>query len=1203
MRPGDVIADRFEVVSLASAGGMGTVYSALDRSTGVRAAVKMLHAFGSEYVSLFDREARVLAELSHPGIVRYIAHGSTADGDMYLAMEWLEGEDLAERLLGGALGIDETLVLAQKVSEAMAAAHARGIVHRDIKPSNLFLREREADKVKLLDFGVARSRAGTRPATLTGAIVGTPGYIAPEQALGAKELDPRADIFSLGCVLFECLTGRPAFEGEHVMVLLSRILLGDAPRVREVRADVPEAFDALVSRMLSKDPKSRPADGSELREELQAVEASWGPRAPSLATASRAARRAGEADTLPVAIPRPHVDASADGTAGDEEDSTVESVVEAAVVSTTPQLLGEPAPFVARTREIAAIEAALALAARETTPRAMFITGPPGIGKSRLLAEIAQRFWSRSDGPTVWRGNGDPIGASSPFRMITGLLHRALGLPPKAPSGGRKPRLERHIFSRVQRRISGPEQRRVAEFLGEIMGIPFAHGGSVALRAARQDARLMGDQMKRAFEDWVRVVAQGRPLVILLDDVQWADRPSLDLLDLVLRNGAGTQVLIVAFAQPDVHTRHPNLWAGTIPSEVSLGRLSTAESELLVRKALHLEGDDEASRRRTRVFAKFGTTVGPDEISSIVQGAGGNPQRLEEMLRAVVFGVGDRVDGDVAARIAALPNEARRRLEAASVFGLEHSEDGVTAVLKDTTDTIALSAWVGSRQWLLELMRQELIAQTGAPIAKEYAFRHPLVRAAAYASIPNHERAYLHRRAAEWLERSGTIDPGVMATHFERAGEPRRAAGYAGLAAERSLEAHDYEAVLAWVDQGIQDGAEGDLHGTLMILATEAHKWLGAHERALESAQTALATLPRGSPLWYSAVAEVALAAGNIGNLDRLELAHTLIASARAEGEAGPALVIAEARVALQLLYAGRHDAADMLLGPVDQALSAVAQRDPEVMASVHRVRGFRAMFSGDAGTSAAEFHAAARAFETVGDLRNACIQQVNVGYATIELGAYDQAERALRQALASAERLGLESLTAFARHNLGLALARQGQLYEARAIETQALEAYERQGVRRMAGGSRIYLAMILALGGDVVGAEQHLRLAIEGLGGHPPARAQALATLARVLVLAGRAEEAVGPATEALDLLESIGGIEEGESLVRLEHAVALNATGNRFAARKAILAARDRLLERAQRIQDPDWRQSFLTQVPENARTITLAKAWAPHASPDS
>jgi tetratricopeptide (TPR) repeat protein len=1195
MRPGDVIADRFEVVSLASAGGMGTVYSALDRQTGVRAALKMLQSCGEQYARLFDREARVLAELSHPAIVRYIAHGSTAEGDMYLAMEWLEGEDLAERLANGPLAVDEGILLGLKASDAMAAAHARSIVHRDIKPSNLFLREREVEHVKLLDFGVARSRGGTRPATLTGVIVGTPGYIAPEQALGAKELDPRVDVFSLGCVLFECFAGRPAFEGEHVMVLLSRILLGDAPRLRTHVAGIPEELDELVAKMLAKDPKERPADGAEVHARVAAIAARYAaqPRASSVAQAPP--RRAVEADTWPAMLPKPAAAPPADP---EEEDSTIEASAAELPPEIVPTLLGEPGVFVARERELAAIEAAMEHAFSSRSPRALLVTGASGGGKSRLRAEVLRRLRSREESVAVWSARGDTIGADSPFRGLSALLWRGLGLPPRGAASPRKPRLERRVATAVKRLAAEHDVRRIAEFIGEIVGISFGRDG-VALRAARQDALLMGDQMKRAFEDWTSLVAAERPLLIVLDDLQWLDRATIAFLELALRSIKDRPVFVLAFAQPDVHTRFPSLWGGAA-TELALSRLSYDESLQLIRSALRLDTSPSAPRR-ARHFAKWGTTVTPDDIDAIALGAGGNPHRIEEMLRAMAFGVGDPMDGEVRVRVEALPDEPRRRLSAASVFGLSFSEDELSAVVKDATDTIELTAWVGARQWLLELGRQELLLALGPTLSKEHAFRHPAVRDAAYALLSEEDRVFYHRRAAEYLERVGHAEPGVLAHHFEQGGEPRRAAGYAVLGAERALAAHDHAAVLAWVERGIRDGAEGELYGTLMLLATEAHKWLGDNRRALESAEEALTALPRGSSLWYGAIAEVALAAGNLAALDRLDLVYELLRAVRQEGELGSALVIAEARVALQLLYAGRHDLGEALLAPAERELTLYAQRDPEVMASVHRVRAFRAMFAGDPGTSVAEFHAATQAFEAVGDLRNACVQQVNMGYATIELGAYDQAEHALRSALATAERLGLDNLTTFARHNLGLALARQGQLYEARTIETQALDAFVRQGLRRLEGGSRIYLAMILALGGDNAGAEAQAQLAVEVLSGHPPARAQALATLARILVLAGRLDEAVAPATEAMELLEALGGIEEGESLVRLEHAVAINAVGGRFAARRAILAARDRLLARAEKIQDPAWRQSFLTRVPENARTLTLARSWAPHSRP--
>src|SRR5262249_14650889 len=150
----------------------------------------------------FAREASVLAELSHPGIVRYVAHGVTPAEELYLVMEWLEGEDLLSRLLRIGLTLKESVLLRTRVAPALAAAHAKNIVHRDLKPTNLFLVDGQIEKVKLLDFGIAQLDSVTRM-TRTGVLLGTPGYMAPEQARSSQGIDPRADVFSLGCVLFE----------------------------------------------------------------------------------------------------------------------------------------------------------------------------------------------------------------------------------------------------------------------------------------------------------------------------------------------------------------------------------------------------------------------------------------------------------------------------------------------------------------------------------------------------------------------------------------------------------------------------------------------------------------------------------------------------------------------------------------------------------------------------------------------------------------------------------------------------------------------------------------------------------------------------------------------------------------------------------------------------------------------------------------
>jgi eukaryotic-like serine/threonine-protein kinase len=262
MRPGDLFANRFELDRLAGMGGMGVVWRALDRSTGEPVALKLILHLRADYIARFQREARVLAEFQHPRIARHIAHGTTDDGQRYLAMEWLDGEDLEARLARGPLGIDESLALVGKVADALTAVHARGIVHRDLKPANLWLVGRRLEHVKLLDFGIARLTDATYALTDPGAPIGTPAYMAPEQVRSDPDIDASADIYALGCLLFECLTGRPPFVADHLVALLAKVMFDEPPRPGALRPGVPAGVDALVALLLAKGRAARPKDAA-----------------------------------------------------------------------------------------------------------------------------------------------------------------------------------------------------------------------------------------------------------------------------------------------------------------------------------------------------------------------------------------------------------------------------------------------------------------------------------------------------------------------------------------------------------------------------------------------------------------------------------------------------------------------------------------------------------------------------------------------------------------------------------------------------------------------------------------------------------------------------------------------------------------------------------------------------------------------------
>ncbi|MGZ6076541.1 MAG: protein kinase domain-containing protein [Myxococcaceae bacterium] len=257
VREGDVLDGRFEIGPVASSGGMGVVHRGRDLQTGAPVAVKTLR--GVEGAERFRREVQVLSGLRHPGIVTYLGDGRTTD-ELYLVMEWLEGEDLDARLEAAPVNTQDAVRIGIQLASALAAAHAKGIVHRDLKPSNIFLADFRVDRVKLLDYGIAR-QAGSPTLTEVGMVIGTPAYMSPEQARGDRDIDGRADVYGLGAVLFRCIAGRAPFEGHTPHELLGAVLHRPAPRLSDF-AHVPAALDALVSQMLDKTPGRRPSDGN-----------------------------------------------------------------------------------------------------------------------------------------------------------------------------------------------------------------------------------------------------------------------------------------------------------------------------------------------------------------------------------------------------------------------------------------------------------------------------------------------------------------------------------------------------------------------------------------------------------------------------------------------------------------------------------------------------------------------------------------------------------------------------------------------------------------------------------------------------------------------------------------------------------------------------------------------------------------------------
>ena len=281
---GDLIAERYELEELVGTGGMSSVYRARDKLLERHVALKILHdTYGAdeETVERFRREARAVAQLSHPNIVTVIDRGED-DGRQFIVFEYVAGENLKEVVRReGPLAVRRALELTLEVARGLAFAHHQGLVHRDVKPQNVLMNG--DGRPKVTDFGIARSLDVEHGMTQTGTVLGTSNYIAPEQASG-EPVDAYTDVYSLGVVLFELLTGDVPFQGENFVAVAMQHLNEPVPSVLERRPDVPARVANAVERAMAKDPRDRFPSMDDLAAELEACLAELGPEPDGDAT-------------------------------------------------------------------------------------------------------------------------------------------------------------------------------------------------------------------------------------------------------------------------------------------------------------------------------------------------------------------------------------------------------------------------------------------------------------------------------------------------------------------------------------------------------------------------------------------------------------------------------------------------------------------------------------------------------------------------------------------------------------------------------------------------------------------------------------------------------------------------------------------------------------------------------------------------------
>jgi tetratricopeptide (TPR) repeat protein len=800
------------------------------------------------------------------------------------------------------------------------------------------------------------------------------------------------------------------------------------------------------------------------------------------------------------------------------------------------------------------------------------------MGKSRLGAEFIRRARDRHPEVAVWAGRGDSLRAGSTLDLLAQTLRDGLGIHEGEPLSARHDKLR----ARVAERVPPADRPRVIAFLGELVGAPASERtgeADAALRAARQDARLMNEQMRAAWLDFLLAETAAHPVLVVLDDLHWGDFGTVRFIDAALRDRGKRPWMVVALARPEVYEVFPRLWAERQNvQELRLKELGRKAGERLVRQVL-------------------GDAVSSDTVEHLVKQADGNAFYLEELIRAVAEGkdlaLPETVLAMVETRLARLPFEARRVLRAASVFGEVCWDSGVALLLGELMN----AAVVG--EWLARLVEQEvLVARPDSRFrgARELAFRHTLLREGAYATLTADDQRVGHRRAGEWLERRGEADPMVLAGHLQRGGDGAHAAQYYLRAAEQALHVLDQDGALARTELGLACDPPPEIRIALLSLRCQAS--LRIPRIAFDEADELLRAAPPGSIAWVQGMAAYYAFAMMAGRIEELPASIALLPGVTALPEAAGAMARLFLIAVVTLDMLGRVQQATALEEPF---VALVRERgEHELLAQFwwNFGVGMRAAYAHDDPWNALVHSDAIQPiFDVIGGEMIQVDMQLTRGMNQWYLGALGSAVTVLEGIPAADTAMGLANSQR--RFLLAWLYADRGALDPARALAVQLTESSRAHRDRLGQARGHWVLAEVLRRTGDLEGAEREIQAALAMA--IPIEQPGALATLSALRLAQGRAAEALAAAEDAMAKAEVAGacGMFRG-AFVRLAHAEALHATGAHDAARDAIARARARLVAIADRIGDPGYRASFLAAVPENARTLALAAAWL--ADPD-
>lgn len=1081
-----LLAGRFVIEREVGRGGVGIVYRATDEVTKAHVALKVIAIPGVDAgeEARFGREGRVLAGLNHPGIVRVVAFGQLDEGQPYVAMEWLEGEDIAQRQKRAPLTLGQAVEIGAQVADALAHAHSVGIVHRDIKPSNVILvgsKEGEEGSFdsKLVDFGVASAEDARL--TRTGAIIGTPAYMAPEQARGDAEVDARADLYGLGATLFEMVAGRPPHVGPTPIAILARLVTTPAPRLTEIIPEAPHSLDDLLAHMLATFPDDRPNGAAAVAARLREISAELEHAPPTARTVQpdsgsspqsmgsmilSSARPGGSrlvTSILATAVPKGpargrliahlrargaeatelggdaivahlgvkkalgdeavraldlglrlakagcRVGVASGRTRIDRARPTGEVVDRAAALSrdaqkgqvfadtTTSELahgrfemqvradgtsvvgtrgsakkdVAGGSPFVGREADLSQIVSAYERSEEDETPIIVTISGAPGIGKTRLRREAVSRIASHPSAPRVAIVRAESFAKSHALGIMADVARGIAGVSKGAQLDDVMAATDA-LLSNVE--VVGPGTRDLVARLVANEPLP----ESVDARAAR-------DALWIALTDMAMRASKATPLVIAVEDAQWADLESLAWLDHLLGRAAGHSVFVLATARPTLWRDDPARFAGRDHVRIELRPLARRTVRAIAKSIL---GD------------KAQTAEGEALVESIAAQAGGSPLFAEELSRLAHHGRdaanAPTIEAAIQVSLDALDEDVREAATKLSVFGMQVWDAGLAAL--------------GVRN-VAEVMRALTSAEVTVEQAasrfketREWAFKHALTREVAYASLGDDQLKELHALAGQWLARMGE-DDAIVARHLELGGEPVKAANYLEKAARRALAANALGEAVRLAEKSLAFAEEKPSQFTRAQILDEAWNRLDARAGERDTAVRAMQESVHDEASEVRALgARVRYEDASGGGPDTSASLKDVIVRAKAAG-----LFDEEARsaaaLASRLAFAGEldkaADVADSLLElSRGHGIPGAAVDAWQTLAVVRQARG-------DVAAALEARRSAARAAAAAGLKTREATLTINVGFALTTMGAKEEARVAIEGGIALAQAVG----------------------------------------------------------------------------------------------------------------------------------------------------------------------------------------------------